>query len=48
MSVCLHSALTTPHAKHTRPITLSFVPPLNLADFSALSHKQHDFREKSY
>ena len=46
MNACLHSALPTLHAKHTRHITLSSEPRLALAYFFALSYKQHDFREK--
>jgi len=48
MSACLHSASPTLHAQHTRRVTLSSVPRLALTYFSTLSHKQHDFREKSY
>jgi hypothetical protein len=43
--VCVHVALLIQHAKRIRHI-MSLVASLAPPDFSTLSHKSHDFREK--
>jgi hypothetical protein len=43
---CVHVALLIQHATRMRHILTSFVAPLAPQYFSALSHKQRDFREK--
>jgi hypothetical protein len=47
-SECVSVALVIQHSTRMRPIILSSVACLGLPCFSTLSHKRHDFREKSY
>jgi hypothetical protein len=47
-SECVSVALVVQHTKRVRPITLSSMACPALPYFSTLSHKKHDFREKSY
>jgi len=47
-SECVSVALVKQPAKRMRHIILSSVANLVLKNFSTLSHKRHDFREKMY